>query len=379
MNSVAEDTTRKRPTRGGVLITLVVVLTVVLLGARGLDSARTAALDPENPRANGARAVAQVLQDLGVDVTVARGRGGLDDAHRDAPLDTSTTVVVTSTDELGPSTLNHLDDVARDAHVVHVNPSRVVAEHLDLAESQRTVSTSRTVRADCAGPYADLDLAVTTATALHDVAPDGCFRTQHGPVLAEVTSGVTFFGAGQALENGRITDGDNAAVALRLLGGRDRLVWYVPDLTDLDVDEPTGGALLPPWVGPILWLLLLAGLTLAWWRGRRLGPLASEPIPVVVHAAETTIGRGRLLRRGKDRAHAAAVLRARARQRLAEHLHVPPTDLRTLIIATAERTGRTPDAVAHLLSSDAPAPTHDTALVHLGQELTALTEEVRRP
>ena len=44
------------------------------------------------------------------------------------------------------------------------------------------------------------------------------------------------------------------------------------------------------------------------WRGRRLGPLVVEPLPVVVKAVESTQGRGRLYRRVRDRAHAAGIL-----------------------------------------------------------------------
>lgn len=375
VGAACAPTRQRRITLPGIVVALVVVLVVVLLGVRSLDSARTAVLDPENSRPDGARAVAQVLDDLGVDVTVARGRAALDEALDPVDEPTSTTVVVTSSNQLGPSTLDHLHSTARDHvdRVVHVDPTAAVVAHLGGGTAPRPVAVTASLPAACAGPYAGLTLAVTRASV---VGQHGCFETDHGPALAEAEAGAILFGAGQALQNGRITEGDNAAVALRLLGTSDRLVWYVPEVTDLDADETTGDV-LPPWTGPVLWLLLVAGAALVVWRGRRLGRLAVEPLPVVVDAIETTAGRGRLLRRGKDRAHAAAVLRASAAQRLAEHLQVPPDDLRTLVTATATRTGRTPDALTTLLSPDARVPHDDAALVRLGQELTALTEEVR--
>lgn len=363
---------RRRPSVPAVLITVVVVLTVVLMGGRALDSARTAHLDPENSRANGARAVAQVLDDRGVDLAVARGRAGLDAVE----ITDSTTVVVTNTVELGTSTLEHLDTWASGARLVYVDPTTSVLEHVGSPHLPRSVSVLGSVPAAC-DQYDGLSLAVTEGTAL---GPEGCFDSEHGALLTEPVDRVTLFGAGQVLENGRITDGDNAAVALRLLGGGDRLVWYVPTSTDLAADEVTGiGTLLPRWIGPALWLVLLAGVTLALWRGRRLGRLATEPLPVVVHAIETTVGRGRMLRRSRDRGHAATVLRTSAREQLADRLQVSAGDLRTLVDATAARTGRPPAEVADLIDPRSTAPTDDAALVRLGQQLTALTEEVRHP
>ena len=56
------------------------------------------------------------------------------------------------------------------------------------------------------------------------------------------------FGADQALTNDQILRADNAAVALRLLGQDERLVWYVPSLDDLTGDDGVSLAtLLPGW------------------------------------------------------------------------------------------------------------------------------------
>ena len=38
----------------------------------------------------------------------------------------------------------------------------------------------------------------------------------------------------------------------------------------------------PKWIGPALWLTLAACLLLMFWRGRRLGRLVTEPLPVIV-------------------------------------------------------------------------------------------------
>src|SRR5690606_16937832 len=111
-----------------------------------------------------------------------------------------------------------------------------------------------------------------------------------------------------------------------LLGAHERLVWLVQDPLDTsstsdEASTPTG-ALLPSWAGPVgLWALVVALVT-AIWRGRRLGPLVPESLPVVVRASETTRGRGRLYRRSRSRGHAAAGLRAGTAERVGQRLGV---------------------------------------------------------
>src|SRR6187402_2015930 len=73
------------------------VVVALLVGGR---PATSEALDPDNPGADGARAVARVLDDQGVDVQVVRGAEALDRTE----LGPSTTVLVTSTYLLGRST-----------------------------------------------------------------------------------------------------------------------------------------------------------------------------------------------------------------------------------------------------------------------------------
>ena len=167
------------------------------------------------------------------------------------------------------------------------------------------------------------------------------------------------FGAGEALTNDQVLRADNAAVALRLLGQRAELVWYVPTYEDL-----TGGrrgrprTLLPRWIEPGLWLLLVACRV----PGRSGGPgslgrLATEPLPVVVKAIETTRSRGRLYRRAGDRGHAAAALRSAARRRAAVRLRLGAGHSEAdLVRDVARHTGRPEAEVAALVGSAGPAP-----------------------
>jgi hypothetical protein len=181
------------------------------------------------------------------------------------------------------------------------------------------------------------------------------------------------------LTNDAVDRADNAAVALRLLGQHDRLVWYVPDSRDVSAgDAGSLRAQLPAWLVPGLWLLAAAVLATMLWRGRRLGPLVVEPLPVVVRAIEATRGRGRLYRRVRDRTHVAGVLRAATRRRLATRLRLPPgTSPDALVVALAHATGRDSAGLHDLLVSR-PVP-DDRTLTQLADDLAALEKEVAHP
>ena len=182
------------------------------------------------------------------------------------------------------------------------------------------------------------------------------------------------------LRNGDVATAGNAALALHLLGGTERLVWLVQDPFDLSTGAGVSAdaGMLPAWAGPVgLWALLCA-LVAAAWRSRRLGPLVTEDLPVVVPAAEATRGRGRLYRRARARGHAAAALRAACADRLAGRLGVPRTaNGPTLSAAVVRATGRDPQDVARLLYG--PPPADDAALAALARRLDDLKSEVHRP
>ncbi|GAB2887088.1 DUF4350 domain-containing protein [Nocardioides pacificus] len=372
----------------GVAVLAALAVAVV---AGGAPQDRSGALDPENPRRSGAQALARVLADNGVDVQIARGA----DALEDADIDATTTVVVTSTEQLGESTARGLLEVAlpgvtgsdgnrsgEGGRLVIVEPDMLAVDALglDLSPSSVTVGSGRS--AACSGVEGpDLDgLTLQVDRALAYDA-DGCFADDDGDaLLVEPRPGLLVLGAGQALENDQVLRADNAAVALRLLGQDDDLVWYVPDARDLSADDSVGLAdLLPRWLGPGLAVATLTVIALLLWRGRRLGRLVTEPLPVVVKAVETTQSRGRLYRKAGDRAHAAHVLRRATRLRAAERLRLPATTPPAVLVReVASHLARRPEDVHGLLAPDAPPPTDDRALLTLASDLAALEEEVRR-
>ncbi|GAA1927439.1 DUF4350 domain-containing protein [Nocardioides lentus] len=377
---------RLLPRRSTVVVVLAVLaaLGVVVLGAATAD--RSDPLDPDNPDSAGGQALARVLADEGVEVEVVRDA----DALTAAGVDDRTTVLVTSPSSLGSTTARRLLEDAAAGRVVVAGPGVAVLDLLDADTSPVLAAPGGDVPAACDARRVGVDLAgLSLAADGADAYPlPGCFVVDGAAVLAQVRPGLLLLGAEQTLSNGRVLEADNAAVALRLLGAGDRLVWYVPDPTEVSADDAvTVGSLLPAWLVPSLWLLLGASLVAILWRGRRFGPLVTEPLPVTVRATETTVSRGRLYHRARDRGHAAAALRRGTRQRTAVRLGLPVRDpdpradprADPLVVEVARHTGRTPDEVAWLISPTAEAPGSDEELRSLAGRLAELDREVRHP
>jgi Domain of unknown function (DUF4350) len=332
-------------------------------------------LDPQNPRTTGAQALAQVLGDQGVDVEIVRSADSLEAASV-----SGATILVTSTEQLGASTAQRLVEHAGSADLVVVQPGPDLVELLGYDGLPVTVQPDGAVSAQCADArLSGLQIEVEFADSYPPVDA-GCFPEEDGVLYAPQDDRVAFLGAGDLLSNDQITRADNAAVALRLLGRQDHLVWYVPDLSDLRAGDEVGiGALLPRWLEPALWLGGLVLLALVIWRGRRLGPLVTEPLPVVVKAIETTQSRGRLYRKVRDRSHAAGALRAAARTRAAERLRLPRNlDERSLMQEVSRHTGRSLDEVYVVLSDMGSTAATDKDLSILAGRLAELDDQLRK-
>lgn len=379
----------RRGPRGGWLLiglALVAALVVAVWTTRGSEEFPIP-LDPRNPGPEGAQALAEVLDDQGVDVTIARSADELEEQRVDA----GTTVLVTDTVSLSPRTLGRLREHARAGRVVLVDPSYALAQEID-DDLRATTAFPDEVDAACTGgdgpsgtDLSGLRIEADQVTVFSDdgTVLDGsrCFATGGGAVVAESKAkDLVLFGAGEALSNDQVLRADNAAVALRLAGAGERLVWYVPDPTDAGADETVSlRSLIPRWVMPGLWVGVLALLGLLLWRVRRLGPLSTEPLPVVVRAVETARSRGRMYRRSGDRGHAAGALRSAARADVASRLGLDRrASTAEVVDATARHTGAPPGQVAMLLDDTTYTPATDQDLVALAQELARLRREVRR-
>jgi hypothetical protein len=345
---------------------------------------RGSPLDPANPGREGAQAVARVLDDHGVSVRVARGQHALLDGPRP---DGGTTVVVTEPDQLSGQTAETLLDRVRQARrLVLVQPSPFVLSALRLpVTAEGGPSPAAAVEAACGLDGLSAGDTVTPGGRSYgSSAPDAveCFGFGQGAALVALPATaerpeVVVLGDGAILRNSEVTRLDNAGVALRMLARGEQLVWYVPSILDVSDLDTTPTSEVPKAVGPLVVLAVLALLALMLWRGRRFGPLVTEPLPAVVKAIETTQSRGRLYRKARDTGRAAQALRERSARRLATYLGLPPASTGAVVAtAAAAAAQRDPQTVHALLTG--PAPSTEAALLTLANDLSDLEKEVRR-
>jgi hypothetical protein len=362
----------------GPLTVLVVVLLAGLVVALAAGGASGGRLDPRSPAPSGSRALAQVLGDQGVQVQRVTTSAAL--AATTGPDDT---LLVVDPDLLVDSQVEAVRATGADLVVVGATaPGRylpgVTAEPSD--QGVRAPGCDLPV-AQRAGTVDAGGIAyVTGDTRLR--APHLCYASDGRPSLVQVTVNgnlVTLLGSSSPLTNSRLDDEGDAALALGLLGGHDRLVWYLPTAADVPPSAQKSFYQLVP--DGVWWGLLQVGvavLLLALWRARRLGAVVVEPLPVAVRAAETEEGRARLYRRNGARGQAAESLRAGVRSRLGGALGLPRrADPQARVPAVAARSGWSGADVTALLYGAAPAD--DAALVQLADRLDALEKEVRRP
>jgi Domain of unknown function (DUF4350) len=354
---------------------LLVALLVGLLTAGGPRRY----LDPSSAAPEGARALRVLLEQQGVRVSVATDTAAAETAAR------GTTLFVADVTRLSVEDLTLLLSTSADLVVTDPDAGSIPrllpgTEGGDRQRDQVRDPACGLPAAIRAGPALTGGLAVTGQPLSGTL--DACYAAGGEGTLVrqQLTGGrtVTLVGSGTAFTNAALGDDGNAALALNLLGAHQQLVWYMPPLT-----PQTGGGqsslsgLLPPWVGLAVAQLAVCALVAALWRGRRLGPVVTEPLPVRVRAAETTEGRARLYRRRGARGRAAEHLRAATLARLLPALGQPDGGPEATVATVSARSGWSPTDVAALLYG--AAPRDDVALVRLVSDLDSLERQVRRP
>ncbi|MEB7505697.1 DUF4350 domain-containing protein [Arthrobacter koreensis] len=373
---------RLRAWRLWIILSLVLIGGVVLslLTSSGAD--RTA-LSASNAAPEGAQAVVRVLQEQGVDVVQAEDYGSALDllGAGDASL-----LFFDPNEYLSGSQLSELDQAAGQRILVEPTFAQLRALAPDVSQAglvpQESIEAGTVSGAGCSSPAAEAAESVT-AGGLAYRGPLTCFTVTGsseppaGLFAASEDGSAAVLGFTGLLANDSIAENGNAALALWALGSTDTLVWYLPVPADIPAgDAPVNPfSLLPDWVNPLLvWTLVVAALA-AFWRGRRLGPLALEPMPVVVRAAETADGRARLYQDSKALDRAAASLRAGTMVRLASRLRLGPGSTAADVVQAAARsTGRSAADVDTLLNRHVPA--NDSDLVAWSHELLYLEEEI---
>lgn len=374
--TTAEPTRRLRSIIGWVVVAALVVGVAWV----GLQIAATApserrSLDPEGRGDAGALALAEILQDQGVEVDVYRSHVEARDA-----LDESTTLVMTNPYTLSDEGLAELMGPAD--RVVFLSVGAHLLDDLDLGAYSSAPLAE--VDAQCtAGEFAEVGTIEPDRLMTPDSGVEWCFGDEEGAaVLIDDSDGrrTSIVDGSRLFSNAYLAENGNAALGLALLGQTDRVVWYVPSLGDSDLEATspeTLGTLTPPWVTPAIILLMLSGAAAALWRGRRFGPLVAETLPVTVRASETMHGRARLTAKAADAPHAALAIRDGAQRRLARRLGLTARATSDEVADAASDRLRIPRGTLQALLAG-PLPTDDAALVELARRLADLEEAVEK-
>jgi hypothetical protein len=363
----------------------IVVAVFVLLGVLVLvlvQSSGPAADEPfsaTNPKPDGSMAVVQVLQQHGVHVITT---DSLEETRRVADREQDATILVYDPQSL-MSEQQRRDAVGLGDDLVAVQPDLLAISDF-ISGIGLTGELTGTFRADCDVAAVQKARTVTASGLGYRITddsrdPTACLGKEaaSGLIQAQVDGkSVTVLGLGTVLQNGTIGSQGDAALALNLLGAHPTLIWYISTYADLQQDSTaTLGDLTPPWVTPLILLLLVAGVAAAVWRGRRFGPLVVENLPVVVRASETMEGRARLYSRARARLRALDALRIGTVDRLARAVGLPRTaTVDEVVSAVAALIGRDRSEVAGILLDLAPGS--DAELVRLSDDLLKLEAAV---
>ncbi|WP_298868087.1 DUF4350 domain-containing protein [uncultured Microbacterium sp.] len=364
--------------RGRILgwtIVIVLVLGVVLLTTRlpmiGADMSGT--LSPSNPGPSGAKALAELARDQGVDITETRSR-----VEAASMLGPDATLVLTDPYTLSDDGVRTL--LERADRVVLLTSSARMLRLLKLGTDAWDGGAE--VEASCSVPeFARVGGIEPQRAFVPARGVDGCFGDDSSAVLRSTADGrtITLVEGTELFSNGHLAENGNAALGLALIAQQPQVVWYVPDFADSDISsaQKTLGDLSPGWLTPAILLLMLAGVAAIWWRGRRFGPLVAEALPVTVRASETMQGRARLTAKAADAPHAGSAIRSGTLSRLAARLALGPRSrVEEVADAASDRLGVPRTALYDLLGGQAPQD--DRELVELARRLSELETAVEQ-
>ncbi len=358
---------------------LAALITICVLAATStyLTAARPGGrLDPEATGPDGGHALVALLRDHGVTVVVANS---VDEAVNEA----------------GPGSLLLFGQTQRITSEALMQRLAGASGDLLLVEptSRARAALSPGIRStgtESADDTPDCPLREANQAGAVDFGPSNTFRAVgdtavtscYGGALIRYRDGdrsVTVLGSTEFLTNAALLRAGNAALAMNLTGGHSRLVWFAPQ--HIEGGSSAKGKISDLIPENVTWMVVQLWLTvalIALWKGRRIGPLVAEDLPVVVRASETVEGRGRLYRSRRARDRAAQALRTATLQRLLPRLGrgadaQPPA----VVQAIAARNGSDPEMLWHILFG--PSPATDSDLVGLSRALDDVERQVTHP
>lgn len=344
-----------------------VALVAGALAVTAIPGQASGPLDPASSHPDGSKAIAGVLRGYSVAVHTTRSLDAL-----------GGTVVITVPQAWSSDQLRQIATAAR--RIVLVAPAQRELDALGTGV-QPAGATGGPTAPDCAWTGAvatgQVDLPQGTAQYVATRRGQTCYA---GAVV--LAGEVVAVGSPALLRNDHVGDDGVAALDVNLLTA-DRTIttvtWLLPGASGAgSAAAPTVWDLFPDGLHrAVVWLVAVAVL-LAIVCARRFGPVVTEPLPVVVRAAELVEGHGRLYRRARARGRAAAALRAGSERRLRAALGLPRGATPAAVVAAAaSATGTDETSVAALLGGLAPAD--DGALLRLARGLADLERAAGAP
>jgi hypothetical protein len=358
--------------RSVTLLALLIVAVVALTAWRTQANNNDLPLDPESASPDGTRAVVEVLQRNGIDVAIARTEQQLIEAQPASNF----TIVVSDPEVLGSSGVQTLRNQGAD-RLIYLGMPLSLSRFLSYRPGE-PLTPGSIPNTQCRGSAVPelANLSLITRAQQGYPTRSGCFQIDDQWLIAAPEPDTVIMGAPDALTNTTITAGDNAAIALRLLGQHSQLIWYVPDPRDVLPSQRLGvQGEIPLWLTPSLGLTVVAVFIVLWWRGRRLGSLVREPLPVEIPGLETVLSRGHLYFAARDFGHVAETLQHASKTRIAKQLNHTDLDHDLLLALIAAQVGSAPSEIATLLFQP-PRPTSHTELVRFATALRNLEEKV---
>jgi len=354
-----------------VAATLVGLALVVAVGRAN----RQQADDPRSTTAAGAGALGVLLAAEGVEIATTNE---VDDAVAASAPERA--LVVANGDRLRAAEAQRLL-AAGYGRVILLRPTTPTLHRFGVRAEQRPpVRTA--IPPNCPADAAELAGTVAFTDARAGYAATGpaefaCYSVGsggHAYLRVGTAAGPAVELVGGAISNAALEQAGNAAFGMNVFGAQANLTWLMSREQAPGAD-PTAPGLLPPWWPMALAQAAVAFAVVAVWRGRRLGPIMTEPLPVTVRATETVEGHGRLYHRLDAYDRAASTLRAGTIGRLSR-AYGHPDDPLALSAVLADRTGLDHVQVRRMLNDARPATDDD--LVTLARDLDRLEQEARR-
>lgn len=414
---------RKRPPlrRRHLLIPLaaaaaLIVFTIVAAFVESPSPGSDSFLSPRAVGGDGSSQLAKSLEEK--DVTVDRFTDA-GDSFFDAASSGDTTVFIPAPDYLNSSEISRLQEaaIAENTRVVFVDPSRDLLGSLGLSEAGAPRIAPKVVapsegcdlpEAEKAGDAGMLRQAYAKTKSSGGFELDVDWKFCYDDGLAWTGSGSMSFvvaGAADPFTDEYFGEAGNAELATGLLGQHRKVVWLdkhsltkepppsqtlptpdgdytpPPDPSRDPIEYPNQGQTnpiydaMPAWMWAMLLGALVLGVLMALWKGRRLGPPVTEPLPVTVPAAETVHGRARLYRRAHAYTETLRALRAGALHRIRPVLGLSSQAGDAEVVeAVATRTGWPREHITATLYST--QPTNEDELYNATQAIDALVSAV---